>query len=141
MIIKSNEIKTMNEIIQIVSDYYGVDLYEDTNRSMISRPRNICVYLIREMTKTIPLTFIAKQFNRTHSNFVTSNRRLVEEMQVDRNLRKQIETLKMVIKTDSKHYKTIGNDKMRLEIYSMLNRFNIEKLKTIRETIENTATY
>ena len=141
MIIKNNEINLMNDIIRIVSDYYGVDLKEDTNRAMISRPRNICVYLIREMTKTLPLVFISKEFNRGHSNFVVSNKRLVQEMEVNKSLLKQVETLKMVIKTDAEHYYLMANDKVRLDIYNMLSRFNIEKLKTIRKTIKNTATY
>tara|TARA_R100001377_G_scaffold29137_1_gene15809 strand:- start:657 stop:1082 length:426 start_codon:yes stop_codon:yes gene_type:complete len=141
MKIKNNELQLMNEIIHIVSDYYGVDIKEDTNRRIISTPRNICVYLIREMTKTLSVELMADQFNRGASNFFNTNLRLVNEMQVNKSLRRQVETLKMVIKTDAKHYHTIGNDAVRLEIYKMLNRFNIEKLKDIKETIENTVTY
>jgi hypothetical protein len=138
--IKNTEVKLMHEIIELISDYYGVDIKENTNKRIVSTPRNICVYLIREMTN-LPVQLIAEQFNRGASNFFNTNLRLVDEMQVNKSLKRQVESLKMVIKTDAKHYNTIGNDKIRLDIYKMLNRFNAEKLKSIKQTIENTSTY
>lgn len=74
--LKHNNKELLNEITQIVSDYYEVDLYENTNRPSVSSPRINAIYLIRKYTANLTLEVIAKKFNRKHSNLSVMLKRL-----------------------------------------------------------------
>jgi len=139
MKIQNSEIELMNEIVDIVSYYYNVNLKEDTNRNSVAKPRNVCVYLIREFTETLAIDLIAQRFNRGYSNFVTGNKRLEEEMDVNKNLAREIETLRLVIQSEAKHYNISFDSKLKLDIYKLLNRFDRQQLYTIKNNIENTV--
>lgn len=141
MRIRTNDVQIMKEITEVVSDYYDVDLTEDTNRIDISKPRNICVHFIRKYTQSLSMEYIASKFNRGYSNFITQNKRLKQELEFNETLRSEINTLDLIIQSESKGIKTTLDDKVRLDIYTLLNRFDTQQLYTIKKSVEQTATH
>lgn len=92
-----SERKIAKEIIKTVSEYYNTDLTEDTRRREVSVPRYISVYLVREYTKKVTYDYIGMLFNRDHSGFVTSVKRLKEQIPFDSELRRDLKEIKSLI--------------------------------------------
>lgn len=135
MKIRQSELEVMQDIIKISTRYFDCNLYENTRDKEIAEARNICVLMIREFTKTLSFDLIAKEFNRSYSNFITCNRKLTEEMSVDRNLRRNVDELRMLIQANCIYLKKSIKRDTKLDIYNLLNTFKISELKEFKRTL------
>ncbi len=87
-------------IIEIVSDHFNVqpgDLVSEKRSKVVSFPRQIAMYLIRDMTST-PLQQIGKYLgNRDHSTIIHGCDKIAEELKKNESLRNTIDILKKKI--------------------------------------------
>ena len=135
--LKHNNKELLNEIIQIVSDYYEVDLYENTNRPSVSSPRMNAIYLIRKYTTNLTLEVIAKKFNRKHSNLSVMLKRLEESLPFDRQRKRELNELDLLIKTTSKYIQKTDKDKLIIQALNRLQAMNKIQLKHFLEQSED----
>jgi hypothetical protein len=135
--LKHNNKELLNEIIQIVSDYYEVDLYENTNRPSVSSPRMNAIYLIRKYTTNLTLEVIAKKFNRKHSNLSVMLKRLEESLPFDRQRKRELNELDLLIKTTSKYIQKTDKDKLIIQALNRLQAMNKIQLKHFLEESED----
>lgn len=137
--LKRNKIKLMHEIIDLVSDYYEVDLFENTNSPSISRPRMNSIYLIRKFTNNgLSLDYIAKHFNRGHSNLSVQLRNLEESLPFDRERRNELKELNLIITTSAVYYDRSDKDKL---IIQSLNRLQLMNKTQLKHFISETEDY
>ncbi len=128
--LKRNKIKLMHEIIDLVSDYYEVNLREDTNKPLVSRPRMNAIYLIRKFTnKGLSLEYIAKYFSRGHSLLSIQLRKLTEELPFDKERANEIKELETIIRTTSLYYDRSDKDKLIIQSLNRLQLMNKTQLK------------
>lgn len=135
--LKKNNKELLKEITQIVSDYYEVDLYENTNKPSVSSPRMNAIYLIRKYTTNITLSVIAKEFNRKHSNLSVMLKRLEESLPFDKQRRRELKELDLLIQTTSKYIKRTEKDDLIIKALDRLNSMNKIQLKHFLEESED----
>ena len=135
--LKQNQYKLTEEIIQIVSDYYEVNLYEDTNRREISQARVTAVYLVRKLTTIVSLEYLSRKFNRVHSTYVTLLKRLNEQLPYDKQRRNELKELELIIKTTSKYKEKSSKDKIIIQVLTKLDTMNITQLKHFLKQTED----
>jgi hypothetical protein len=135
--LKKNNKELLKEITQIVSDYYEVDLHENTNKPSVSSPRMNAIYLIRKYTTNITLSVIAKEFNRKHSNLSVMLKRLEESLPFDKQRRREIKELDLLIQTTSKYIKRTEKDDLIIKALDRLNSMNKIQLKHFLEESED----
>ena len=90
-----------NSIIDTVCDRFNVtfeDLKSSARSQNITVPRQICVYLIREMLN-LSYEEIAKIFNKKHPTILYGYEQIKEKQKTDNNLKKKIKELTSEIKT------------------------------------------
>lgn len=91
---------TPEYIISVVADYFGItkaDICGTKRNSKIVRPRQIAMYLCRDMT-SIPLTTIGKIMgNKDHTTVLHGFEKIEKEMQTSESLTNTIEVLKKKI--------------------------------------------
>lgn len=91
---------TPDVIIEVVSNHYGVspaDIYSKKRNQEIVLPRQIVMYLCREMTD-IPLSNIGKILGkRDHTTIIHGCNRIMEELPNNNSLQNDIETIRKII--------------------------------------------
>ena len=91
---------TPNLIIQIVSDHFGItplDISSQKRTKEIVYPRQIVMYLCRNMTET-PLQSIGRILGgRDHTTIIHGSEKIAADMNKDENLKNTIEILKKKI--------------------------------------------
>ena len=91
---------TPNLIIQVVSDHFGItplDISSQKRTKEIVYPRQIVMYLCRNMTKT-PLQSIGRILGgRDHTTIIHGSEKIAADMNKDENLKNTIEILKKKI--------------------------------------------
>ena len=92
---------TPNLIIQVVSDHFGItplDISSQKRTKEIVYPRQIVMYLCRNMTET-PLQSIGRILGgRDHTTIIHGSEKIAADMNKDENLKNTIEILKKKIK-------------------------------------------
>lgn len=101
-IIKPNDSReiTVDFIVQIVTDHFN--LAEDAiiskrRQNSVVFPRQICMYLCKELTDLSTTDIGFKLGNRDHSTVIHGCAKIEEKLKVDNNLEKTIQTLKKKI--------------------------------------------
>jgi hypothetical protein len=117
------------EIIDIVGEYYGVNLYEDTNRSIVARPRTTAIYLIEKHAPRVSLTFLGGLLNRGYSNFSILLSRLKEQLPYDKQRRAEINELDLIIQVSAINKEQTLKDKLVIESLNILNEMKAPQLK------------
>ena len=135
--LKHNNKELLNEITQIVSYYYEVDLYENTNKPSVSSPRMNAIYLIRKYTTNLTLEFIAKKFNRKHSNLSVMLKKLEESLPFDKQRKRELNELDLLIKTTSKYIQKTDKDQLIIQALNRLQAMNKIQLKHFLEQSED----
>ena len=96
---------TPDYIIDIVADHFDItidDISSSKRSNKIAVPRQICMYLCREMID-IPLTSISKYMgNRDHTTIMYGIKKIEETMKKDESLANTIEILKKKINPQKK---------------------------------------
>ena len=91
---------TPNLIIQVVSDHFGItplDISSQKRTKEIVYPRQIVMYLCRNMTET-PLQSIGRILGgRDHTTIIHGSEKIAADMNKDDNLKNTIEILKKKI--------------------------------------------
>lgn len=91
---------TAQLIIEVVAEYYNISMDQmiSKNRSnQIARPRQIAMYLCRELTDT-PLDTIGSLLGKKdHSTVIHGHKKIVEEVENNESIREEIETIKKII--------------------------------------------
>ena len=91
---------TPNLIIQVVSDHFGItplDISSQKRTKEIVYPRQIVMYLCRNMTET-PLQSIGRILGgRDHTTIIHGSEKIAADMNKDENLKNTIEILKKKI--------------------------------------------
>lgn len=101
-IIKPNDSReiTVDFIVQIVTDHFN--LAEDAiiskrRQNSVVFPRQICMYLCKELTDLSTTDIGAELGNRDHSTVIHGCTKIEEKLKVDNNLQKTIQILKKKI--------------------------------------------
>lgn len=101
-IIKPNDSReiTVDFIVQIVTDHFN--LAEDAilskrRQNSVVFPRQICMYLCKELTDLSTTDIGAKLGNRDHSTVIHGCAKIEEKLKVDNSLQKTIQVLKKKI--------------------------------------------
>lgn len=101
-IIKPNDSReiTVDFIVQIVTDHFN--LAEDAiiskrRQNSVVFPRQICMYLCKELTDLSTTDIGAELGNRDHSTVIHGCAKIEEKLKVDNNLQKTIQILKKKI--------------------------------------------
>ena len=77
----------------LVALYYGVEKDDILSRSRVARfryPRHVAMYLCREILPDVPLTDVARCFDRNHSTVISACGKMADELGYDRRLREDI---------------------------------------------------
>ena len=102
-LMKSQEVKriTPESIIALVSDQYGVtsaDILSQKRSREIALPRQIAMYLCRELTQ-LSTTSIGKAFgNRDHTTILHGCEKIASDMKSDFSFSKRVEELSLMIR-------------------------------------------
>jgi chromosomal replication initiator protein len=97
---KRNQKRVSIELIRkTVGKFYDVtvdDLISNKRKKEITVPRQISMYLIKELTKNTHKE-IGKAFNRDHSTVVNSLKKVKESLENDIRIEKEIKELKRIL--------------------------------------------
>lgn len=92
---------TPENIISVVADQYNLtveDITSNRRTADLVLPRQICMYLCKEMTQ-IPLQDIATALNKKdHTTIMHGIKRISEDIEVDKSLANKIDIIKAIIK-------------------------------------------
>lgn len=136
---KELEKELTNEIIEIVSDYYNVDLTEDSKKRKVSNPRAITGFLISEYTKGISQEFIASKLKRKRSNFSIMIDRIRDSIPFDKELKRDIDTLRIIIIRKSKYLKQSEEKNVLRDVYNLIYDFKIDELLVLKNRLINNS--
>ena len=100
--IKPNDSRevTAEFIIQIVTDHFNLTedaIVSKRRQNSVVLPRQICMYLCKELTELSTTDIGEKLGNRDHSTVIHGCTKIEDNLKVDSNLQKTIETLKKKI--------------------------------------------
>ena len=90
---------TCEYIIDIVAEHYNIttsDIHSKKRNSEIVIPRQIIMYLCRQMTDA-PLTKIANILNKDHTTILHGEKKIATDIETNESLRNVIETIKKKI--------------------------------------------
>ncbi len=91
------QVRTLNDVIEAVSRYYKISreiLVSEKRRRDIIIPRQICMFLIREILDQ-PYETIGENFGgRNHTTVLHSCNKITEKLQVDQRLARDVNALK-----------------------------------------------
>lgn len=96
------KIITLNMILEVVADHYKIDQEEITSKKRtqeIAFPRQIFMYLCREMMPDTTLKGIAAILGRDHSTVLHGIKKVEEDINNNKDLRDTIDILKEKIKS------------------------------------------
>lgn len=91
---------TADFIIQIVTDHFNLTedaIVSKRRQSSVVLPRQICMYLCKQLTELSTTDIGEKLGNRDHSTVIHGCAKIEENLKVDSNLQNTIETLKKKI--------------------------------------------
>lgn len=94
---KRTFVRTLDEVIEIVAKYYNLtksDLVGDERRKEIMTPRQICMYLIREILDQSYETIGESFGGRNHTTVLHAYNKILNQIKVDQRLYQDINTLK-----------------------------------------------
>ncbi|MFB6307451.1 MAG: helix-turn-helix domain-containing protein, partial [Flavobacteriales bacterium] len=98
--IKSKKAVPMDEIIQVISDYYNVDeesIYKKTRKRKVVKPRQIIMYILRE-DYGIPYPTIGEKIGgRDHTTVIHSYEKIKENLKVDSQLAQEINQIRSML--------------------------------------------
>lgn len=87
-------------IIEVVAEHFNLSMEQMTSNARaknIARPRQIAMYLCKQMT-TVPLEAIGNLLGgRDHSTIIHGANKIAEECEKEEDLRQQIEAIKKKI--------------------------------------------
>ncbi|MDR0896314.1 MAG: chromosomal replication initiator protein DnaA [Oscillospiraceae bacterium] len=92
---------TCEVVQQVVADYFGLslsDLREQRRSRQVSVPRQVAMYLTREMTE-MSLTQIGAAFSRDHSTVLHACEKVTADAKKDFALHSQLEDLRRAVKS------------------------------------------
>ena len=134
---KQTQQKLAVEIIDIVSEYYNVDLTEDTNSPSVSKPRTTAVYLTKKHAPRVSLEYLGELLGRGHSNFVIQTQRLEDELPYDKQRRKEINELDLIIQVSAVNKKQLLKDSLIIDALNRLNDMNTLHIKNFLEQLND----
>ena len=135
--IRENEKKLVDEIIQIVSSYFDVDVTEDTRKRDVSEPRAITAYLIDHFTECTIQEHISTVLNRRRSNLSISISKINDRLDFDRVLKNSVEDLKSIIIKKSFYLKRTNESRILREILKAVYQFDIDELLILNHKIKS----
>ncbi len=95
--VPQTQVRTLNDVIEAVSRYYQISreiLVSEKRRRDIIVPRQICMFLIREILNH-PYETIGENFGgRNHTTVLHSCNKIMEKLQIDQRLIRDINALK-----------------------------------------------
>lgn len=92
---------TIDTIQRAVEDFYSVshsDLVGNKRSRKITHPRQVAIYLSRELIESSTFKSIGEEFNRDHSTIMHSYDLIKNALNEDRNLREEIEAIREKIR-------------------------------------------
>lgn len=92
------EVYSMDRIIDSVCSFFSItraELLGPSRKYPIKEPRNICIYLIRELVQGITFQEIANKFHRDHSTIMSSSRVVKNLMDFDKRYKRKVLTIKI----------------------------------------------
>ena len=102
-IVAPTKITTPKKIIQVMAEFYDFkekELQSASRKKEIVKPRQIAMYLLREMLKC-SYPFIGKKFgNRDHTTAIHGCEKIKKELENNENLREEIELIQQRILSD-----------------------------------------
>ncbi len=101
-IIKPNDTReiTVDFIVQIVTDHFNLTedaIVSKRRQNSVAYPRQICMYLCKELTGLSTTEIGEKLGNRDHSTVIHGCSKIEEKLKVDNNLQNTVEILKKKI--------------------------------------------
>lgn len=98
--IKSKKAVPMDEIIQIISDFYNVEeesIHKKTRKRKVVKPRQIIMYILRE-DYGIPYPTIGDKIGgRDHTTVIHSYEKIKENLKVDSQLAQEINQIRSML--------------------------------------------
>lgn len=98
--IKSKKIIPVEDIIQLVADYFGIEpdlILKKTRRKEVVRPRQVAMYLLREDFSIAYPTIGQKLGGRDHTTVIHSYEKIKNEIKTDSELLQQITQIRTMI--------------------------------------------
>ncbi len=95
--VNKRAVRTLDDIIDLVAGYYKIprtDLIGEERRKEVMIPRQICMYLIREILDHSYETIGENFGGRNHTTILHSCNKIVEQLKVDQRLMRDINALK-----------------------------------------------
>jgi chromosomal replication initiator protein len=93
IVVSPVKITNPKKIIQIISEFYDLkekELQDSSRKKEIVKPRQIAMYLLREVLKC-SYPFIGKKFGgRDHTTAIHACEKIKKELEKDENLREEI---------------------------------------------------
>tara|TARA_R110000772_G_C13310212_1_gene439949 strand:- start:2158 stop:2634 length:477 start_codon:yes stop_codon:yes gene_type:complete len=137
LINKAKEQDFAKEIINIVQEYYDVNIFEDTNRHEVSIPRYISVYLVKKHTKKVTYAYLGKMFNRNESGLILSVNKFKESVQYDKERTNEVSDLDSLIKLSKGYGDSIIKNQLIKDTVSLLNDLNEPQIKRFFDIFSN----
>lgn len=132
-----NEKNFADEIIQIVGDFYDVNLFEDTNRPEISVPRCVAIYLVKEYTNKLSYDYLARLFNRKAPNFIITVRKLKDSLPYDKYKRKELKQLNSLITLSKGYGNSVAKNSLIHDTVILLNELNQSQVEQFYDIFNN----
>lgn len=96
-IISPNKTANHKKIIKAVSEFYDLkekELFSSSRKQEIVKPRQIAMYLLRDLLKS-SYPFIAKKFGgKDHTTVIHSYEKIVKQIKIDENLSNEIDLIR-----------------------------------------------
>jgi len=95
--LQKHSVRTLEDVIKVVSDYYKIDrntLTGEERRREIIIPRQICMYLIREILDQSYETIGENFGGRNHTTVLHSCNKIINQLKDDNRLIRDINALK-----------------------------------------------
>ena len=90
-------VRTCNDVIDLVAQYYKIprnDLIGEERRKEVMIPRQICMYLIREILDQSYETIGENFSGRNHTTVLHSCNKIIEQLKVDQRLMRDVNAIK-----------------------------------------------
>ena len=96
---------TLDKIIKTVGEFYGLtggEINQNTRKREIVMPRQIAMYLIRDLMG-VSFSLIGRIFNLDHTTILYAFEKIMDGMNANPALKKQIESIKDIISSSEVH--------------------------------------
>lgn len=127
----------IEDVIEVVSNYYQVDITEDTKARHISTPRAVASYLIREFIPMISYEVIAKYLKRKRTNTYLMTKKIKESMPFDKKLREEITEIRNTILNESENINKTETIKEIRNINKIIHKLSIGELLVLKKRLES----